>query len=100
MNSESCAPWVVLAVTSHTYETHGLTAGEHGRGKQSCLRPDSLEGGPVALTLLQTRSGKDRTIVISTAVTFVDVSAPAEAGFRAPPTINAKLPLNFFFPFV
>ncbi|XP_073917307.1 tectonic-1 isoform X2 [Castor canadensis] len=51
-------------------------------------------------SLPETRSGKDRTIVISTAVTFVDVSAPAEAGFRAPPTINAKLPLNFFFPFV
>ncbi|XP_037672639.1 tectonic-1 [Choloepus didactylus] len=41
-----------------------------------------------------------RTILISTAVTFVDVSAPAEAGFRAQPTINAKLPFNFFFPFV
>ncbi|XP_076778872.1 tectonic-1 isoform X2 [Arvicanthis niloticus] len=44
--------------------------------------------------------GPERTIVISTAVTFVDVSAPAEAGFRAPPTINAKLPFSFFFPFV
>lgn len=39
-------------------------------------------------------------MVISAAVTFVDVSAPAEAGFRAPPTINAKLPFSFFFPFV
>lgn len=44
--------------------------------------------------------GPDRTIVISTTVTFVDVAAPAEAGFRAPPTINARLPFNFFFPFV
>ncbi|KAM9622547.1 tectonic-1 [Trichechus inunguis] len=45
-------------------------------------------------------SGNERTILISTAVTFVDVSAPAEAGFRARPTINARLPFNFFFPFV
>ncbi|XP_075836128.1 tectonic-1 isoform X2 [Microtus pennsylvanicus] len=44
--------------------------------------------------------GPERTIVIYTTVTFVDVSAPAEAGFRAPPTINARLPFSFFFPFV
>ncbi|KAL6042317.1 hypothetical protein STEG23_012803 [Scotinomys teguina] len=44
--------------------------------------------------------GPERTIVITTTVTFVDVSAPAEAGFRAPPTINARLPFSFFFPFV
>ncbi|DAA20602.1 tectonic-1 precursor [Bos taurus] len=48
----------------------------------------------------ETNSGNERTILISTAVTFVDVSAPAEAGFRARPTINARLPFNFFFPFV
>ncbi|XP_015422756.1 PREDICTED: tectonic-1 [Myotis davidii] len=48
----------------------------------------------------KTNSGKERTVLISTAVTFVDVSAPAVAGFRARPTINAKLPFNFFFPFV
>ncbi|XP_021531197.1 tectonic-1 isoform X2 [Aotus nancymaae] len=48
----------------------------------------------------EANSGNERTILISTAVTFVDVSAPAEAGFRAPPAINAKLPFNFFFPFV
>ncbi|KAF6278610.1 hypothetical protein mRhiFer1_016705 [Rhinolophus ferrumequinum] len=48
----------------------------------------------------ETNSGSERTILLSTVVTFVDVSAPAEAGFRARPTINAKLPFNFFFPFV
>ncbi|XP_010967948.2 tectonic-1 isoform X1 [Camelus bactrianus] len=48
----------------------------------------------------ETSSGNERTILISTAVTFVDVSAPAEAGFRARPAINARLPFNFFFPFV
>uniref|UniRef100_A0A8C9DDL7 Tectonic family member 1 n=1 Tax=Prolemur simus TaxID=1328070 RepID=A0A8C9DDL7_PROSS len=44
--------------------------------------------------------GDEKIILISTAVTFVDVSAPAEAGFRALPTINARLPFDFFFPFV
>ncbi|XP_007529091.1 tectonic-1 [Erinaceus europaeus] len=48
----------------------------------------------------ETISGNEKTILLSTAVTFVDVSAPAEAGIRARPTINAKLPFNFFFPFV
>ncbi|XP_054449949.1 tectonic-1 [Pteronotus mesoamericanus] len=48
----------------------------------------------------ETSSGSERTVLISTVVAFVDVSAPAEAGFRARPTINAKLPFNFFFPFV
>lgn len=48
----------------------------------------------------ETHSGSERTTLLSTAVTFVDVSAPAEAGFRARPTINARLPFNFFFPFV
>ncbi|XP_053443426.1 tectonic-1 isoform X2 [Nycticebus coucang] len=48
----------------------------------------------------KTNAGNEKTILISTVVTFVDVSAPAEAGFRALPTINARLPFNFFFPFV
>ncbi|XP_008047036.1 tectonic-1 [Carlito syrichta] len=48
----------------------------------------------------ETSSENERTVLISTTVTFVDVSAPAEAGFRAPPTINARLPFDFFFPFV
>ncbi|XP_052024153.1 tectonic-1 isoform X2 [Apodemus sylvaticus] len=52
------------------------------------------------LSIPEPLPGPERTIVISTAVTFVDVSAPAEAGFRAPPTINARLPFSFFFPFV
>uniref|UniRef100_A0A2K6FC68 Tectonic family member 1 n=1 Tax=Propithecus coquereli TaxID=379532 RepID=A0A2K6FC68_PROCO len=45
-------------------------------------------------------AGNEKIILISTMVTFVDVSAPAEAGFRAPPAINARLPFDFFFPFV
>ncbi|XP_074153549.1 tectonic-1 [Sminthopsis crassicaudata] len=42
----------------------------------------------------------DNTIQVSTVVSFVDVSAPAKAGYKAQPTIDAKLPSNFFFPFV
>ncbi|XP_053784188.1 tectonic-1 isoform X2 [Desmodus rotundus] len=53
----------------------------------------------ISSSLPETSPGNERTVLISTAVTFVDVSAPAEAGFRARPTINAKLPFNFFFPF-
>ncbi|XP_021113152.1 tectonic-1 isoform X2 [Heterocephalus glaber] len=48
----------------------------------------------------ETHAGSGRTIVVSTAVTFVDVSAPALAGFRARPTVHARLPFDFFFPFV
>nr|XP_027804996.1 tectonic-1 [Marmota flaviventris] len=47
----------------------------------------------------ETSAGNERTVLISTAVTFAAVSAPAEAGFRARPAINARLPFNFFFPF-
>ncbi|XP_062942319.1 tectonic-1 isoform X2 [Cynocephalus volans] len=54
----------------------------------------------ISSSFQEINTGSERTILISTAVTFVDVSAPAEAGFRAPPTINARLPFNFFFPFV
>ncbi|XP_047615713.1 tectonic-1 isoform X1 [Phacochoerus africanus] len=54
----------------------------------------------ISSSFSETHSGNERTILISTAVTFVDVSAPAEAGFRARPHINARLPFNFFFPFV
>ncbi|XP_017566735.1 tectonic-1 [Pygocentrus nattereri] len=41
------------------------------------------------------------TIVpVTSSVSFIDVSASASPGFRVPPTINAKLPFDFFFPFV
>ncbi|KAF6083242.1 tectonic family member 1 [Phyllostomus discolor] len=54
----------------------------------------------VSSSLPEAGPGSERTVLISTAVTFVGVSAPAEAGFRARPAINAKLPFDFFFPFV
>ncbi|XP_060764893.1 tectonic-1 [Neoarius graeffei] len=43
-------------------------------------------------------SGGVVSVMIS--VSFIDVSLSASPGFRAPPTINAKLPSDFFFPFV
>lgn len=71
----------------------------------TCQTQAGREGGrkmmrELTFSSLQPLPGPERTMVISTAVTFVDVSAPAEAGFRAPPTINARLPFSFFFPFV
>ncbi|XP_034546051.1 tectonic-1-like isoform X2 [Notolabrus celidotus] len=37
---------------------------------------------------------------VSSSVSFTPVSAPALPGYRATPTIDAKLPFDFFFPFV
>ncbi|XP_040272020.1 tectonic-1 isoform X2 [Bufo bufo] len=48
--------------------------------------PINLEGG----SFLQ----------ISSSVTFVDVSQPASPGYKAQPTIDAKLPFDFFHPFL
>ena len=45
-------------------------------------------------------SGANGFVPVTTSVAFVDVSAPAEPGYRAAPTIDAKLPFDFFFPFV
>uniref|UniRef100_A0A8D0L7D7 Tectonic-1 n=1 Tax=Sphenodon punctatus TaxID=8508 RepID=A0A8D0L7D7_SPHPU len=45
-------------------------------------------------------SGSERTIQVLSSVTFTDVSAPAEPGYKVPPAIDAKLPFDFFFPFV
>ncbi|XP_054648465.1 tectonic-1 [Dunckerocampus dactyliophorus] len=39
-------------------------------------------------------------VFIRSSVTFTEVSAAALPGYRAMPTINAKLPVDFFFPFV
>ncbi|KAM9834749.1 tectonic-1 isoform X16 [Syngnathus typhle] len=37
---------------------------------------------------------------IQSLVSFKEISAAALSGYRATPTINAKLPIDFFFPFV
>uniref|UniRef100_A0A671T839 Tectonic family member 1 n=1 Tax=Sinocyclocheilus anshuiensis TaxID=1608454 RepID=A0A671T839_9TELE len=42
----------------------------------------------------------DGLLSVTSSVSFVDVSASASSGFKAPPTIDAKLPFDFFFPFV
>ncbi|KAM9795590.1 tectonic-1 [Neosynchiropus ocellatus] len=44
--------------------------------------------------------GGSDLLSIQSSVSFVPVSAPATAGYRATPTIDAKLPQDFFFPFV
>uniref|UniRef100_A0A8C3LFD5 Tectonic family member 1 n=1 Tax=Chrysolophus pictus TaxID=9089 RepID=A0A8C3LFD5_CHRPC len=51
-------------------------------------------------TLKQLPLGRERTIPITSSVVFTDISSPAEPGYKAWPTINAKLPHDFFFPFV
>ncbi|KFP36812.1 Tectonic-1, partial [Chlamydotis macqueenii] len=51
-------------------------------------------------TLKQLPSGRERTIPITSSVVFTDISLPAEPGYKAWPTINAKLPFDFFYPFV
>ncbi|XP_064025101.1 tectonic-1 [Pogoniulus pusillus] len=50
-------------------------------------------------TLKQLPSGRERTIPVMSSVVFTDVSSPAVPGYKAWPTINVKLPFDFFFPF-
>lgn len=45
-------------------------------------------------------SAASGVLSILTSVTFTPVSAAAAAAYRAMPTIDAKLPSDFFFPFV
>ncbi|XP_077389210.1 tectonic-1 isoform X3 [Festucalex cinctus] len=40
------------------------------------------------------------TLSIRSSVSFKEISAAAVPGYRATPTITAKLPIDFFFPFV
>ncbi|XP_058506418.1 tectonic-1 isoform X2 [Solea solea] len=56
-----------------------------------------IQSNSSSLTLL---SGGSSITSITTSVAFIPVSAPALPGYRATPTINAKLPYDFFFPFV
>ncbi|CAH2283777.1 tectonic-1 isoform X2 [Pelobates cultripes] len=44
--------------------------------------------------------GSEKLVQIFCSVTFVDVSASAEPGYKAQPTFDAKLPFDFFYPFV
>ncbi|NWR45677.1 TECT1 protein, partial [Regulus satrapa] len=51
-------------------------------------------------TLKQLASGRERIIPITSSVVFTDISSPAEPSYKAWPTINIKLPFDFFYPFV
>ncbi|NWV19001.1 TECT1 protein, partial [Origma solitaria] len=51
-------------------------------------------------TLKQLPSGRERIIPVTSSVVFTDISSPAEPGYKAWPTINIKLPFDFFYPFV
>ncbi|NXM65470.1 TECT1 protein, partial [Serilophus lunatus] len=51
-------------------------------------------------TLRQLPPGRERIIPVTSSVVFTDISAPAEPGYKALPTINIKLPFDFFYPFV
>ncbi|XP_042349796.1 tectonic-1-like [Plectropomus leopardus] len=51
-------------------------------------------------TSLDMLSGGSSFLPIRSSVAFIPVSAAALPGYRATPTINAKLPFDFFFPFV
>ncbi|KAG8003787.1 Tectonic-1 [Nibea albiflora] len=52
------------------------------------------------ITSLDQLSGGSSTVSITSSVAFIPVSAAALPGYRAMPTIDAKLPFDFFFPFV
>ncbi|XP_039669735.1 tectonic-1 [Perca fluviatilis] len=51
-------------------------------------------------TSLDMLSGGSSILSVRSSVAFVPVSAAALPGSRATPTINARLPFDFFFPFV
>ncbi|NWR08699.1 TECT1 protein, partial [Paradoxornis webbianus] len=51
-------------------------------------------------TLKQLPSGRERIIPITSSVVFTDISSPAEPSYKAWPTIDIKLPFDFFYPFV
>ncbi|KAM4890792.1 tectonic-1 isoform 1-T1 [Sylvia borin] len=51
-------------------------------------------------TLRQLPSGRERIIPITSSVVFTDISSPAEPSYKAWPTIDIKLPFDFFYPFV
>ncbi|XP_042070374.1 tectonic-1-like, partial [Haplochromis burtoni] len=56
-----------------------------------------IQSNTSSLTLLSRGSS---VLPIRSSVAFIPVSAAALPGYRATPTINAKLPFDFFFPFV
>ncbi|NWV90529.1 TECT1 protein, partial [Machaerirhynchus nigripectus] len=51
-------------------------------------------------TLKQLPPRRERIIPITSSVVFTDISSPAEPSYKAWPSINIKLPFDFFYPFV
>ncbi|NXP41001.1 TECT1 protein, partial [Leiothrix lutea] len=51
-------------------------------------------------TLKQLPSARERIIPVTSSVVFTDISSPAEPSYKAWPTIDIKLPFDFFYPFV
>lgn len=49
---------------------------------------------------MPTTAEEIKMLQLSNSVTFIDVSASAGPGYRAQPTLDAKLPYDFFYPFV
>uniref|UniRef100_A0A3B3YSX0 Uncharacterized protein n=1 Tax=Poecilia mexicana TaxID=48701 RepID=A0A3B3YSX0_9TELE len=58
---------------------------------------EMIETNQSSLALL---SGGSSIVPVRSSVAFIPVSAAAVPGYRAAPSINAKLPFDFFFPFV
>ncbi|KAM3612297.1 uncharacterized protein V6R79_006463 [Siganus canaliculatus] len=58
---------------------------------------ETIQTNTTSLALL---SGGSSVLPIWSSVAFKSVSSAATKGYRAMPTINAKLPFDFFFPFV
>uniref|UniRef100_G3N7K7 Tectonic domain-containing protein n=1 Tax=Gasterosteus aculeatus aculeatus TaxID=481459 RepID=G3N7K7_GASAC len=52
------------------------------------------------ITSLDMLSGSNSILSVRTSVAFISFSAAGLPGYRATPTINTKLPFDFFFPFV
>ncbi|XP_075034551.1 tectonic-1 [Mixophyes fleayi] len=54
----------------------------------------------IAHAFIPTNLRSGRFVQILTSVTFLDVSQSAIPGYKAQPTIDAKLPFDFFYPFL
>ncbi|XP_063172019.1 tectonic-1 [Candoia aspera] len=61
---------------------------------------ESLTAITTTAALPKVDSGNESILQIFSSVLFVDISAPAQPGYKAWPTIEANLPFDFFFPFI
>ncbi|KAK3521714.1 hypothetical protein QTP70_015819 [Hemibagrus guttatus] len=62
---------------------------------------ETIQTNTSTLVILSSRLPQPGGVIsVMSSVSFIDMSQSASPGFRAPPTINANLPSDFFFPFV